>query len=138
MKAVDFRKRVIKMLDKYPVSPTIPITDIQRAKDFYQNILDLKLESESDNDLLFGAGGGTKLYLYKRGPSKADHTLCGFTVDNLEEVVKELAAKGIKFEQYDIPGFIKTDEMGIATMDTEKAAWLKDPDGNILGISQRK
>ncbi len=93
---------------------------------------------ETDNDLSYEAGGGTKIYLYKRGPSKADHTLAGFEVDNVETIVEELTDRGVVFEQYDIPGYLKTNQKGIAEMDTEKAAWFKDPDGNILAVSQSK
>jgi catechol 2,3-dioxygenase-like lactoylglutathione lyase family enzyme len=57
-------------------------------------------------------------------------------VDDLDRVVDELSAKGITFEQYDLPG-LKTDERGIADAGNVKGAWFKDPDGNILNVGQQ-
>ncbi len=126
------------MLNESPVAPTIPVADIDRTIDFYENKLGLKkIEVETGEEaVMFEAGKGTMLYLYKRDPSKADHTLASFNVDDIEKIVDELAAKGVAFEQYDMPNGIKTDERGIAAMGKTKAAWFKDPDGNILGIAQ--
>lgn len=125
------------MLANFSIAPTIPVTDLARAKDFYQNKLGLSLVTEKPAGITFKAGDGSSLHLYKRGPSKADHTLASFTVDDVEKVVDELTAKGIVFEQYDFPG-LKTNEKGIAIVagEGEKAAWIKDPDGNILGIGE--
>ena len=88
-------------------------------------------------DISFTAGGGTELYIYQRGPSKADHTLAAFEVPDIEAAIDEMTQKGIKFEQYDFPG-LKTNEKGIAISEgeEEKGAWFKDPDGNILAISE--
>lgn len=126
------------MLGQYPIAATIPVTDLKRAIDFYVNKLGLKKIDEEKAGVTLEAGEGTKLYLYQRGPSKADHTLAAFSVTNLESVVKELTAQGIVFEKYDFPG-LKTDEAGIARMEGEgeKGAWFKDPDGNIIGIGER-
>lgn len=82
---------------------------------------------------LFEAGRGSQLYLYQRAPTKADHTAATFTVENIEQVVDDLAARGVVFEQYDM-GELKTDARGIATFGPIKSAWFKDTEGNILGI----
>jgi len=74
------------------------------------------------------------LYVYQRSATKADHTVASFKVNDLEAEVKELKAKGVKFEEIAIPG-IKTVN-GIATMGKMKAAWFKDTEGNILSITQ--
>jgi len=84
--------------------------------------------------LVFKAGD-TMMYIYRRDPSKADHTLAGFRVEDIEKTVAVLSQNGIRFEQYDYPN-LKTDEKGIATTPPVKAAWFKDPDGNILGITE--
>lgn len=128
------------MLIDSPVVPTIPVTDIDRAIDFYENKLGLKQNSmqvEKDG-ALFDAGGGTMLYLYERGVSKADHTLASFSVDDVEKIVDELSEKGVVFEQYDMPNGMKTDAKGIARMGNMKSAWFKDPDGNILAVLEVK
>ena len=125
------------MLTNAPIAPTIPVTDLQKAKDFYTQKLGLVLEKEMPAGITFKAGNGTKLYIYKRGPSKADHTLASFLVTDVEAAVDELTQKGIVFEQYDFPG-LKTNKKGIAVMsdEGEMGAWFKDPDGNILAVGQ--
>lgn len=115
--------------------PTIPVTDIQRAVDFYANKLGLKRSGvavEKDS-ALFDAGRGTMLFLYQRPPSQAQHTLASFQVDDLVKTMDELSQNGVIFEHYDMPG-LKTDEKGVANNEGSKACWFKDPDGNILGI----
>lgn len=61
--------------------------------------------------------------------------MAGWTVNDLEAVVDELAAKGVEFERYDEPP-ITTDDKGIAVVGEAKGAWFRDPDGNILGLIQ--
>jgi catechol 2,3-dioxygenase-like lactoylglutathione lyase family enzyme len=127
------------MLSDSAVMPTIPVTDIQRSIDFYTNKLGLKrdaMEVEKDS-ALFDAGKGTMLYLYQRPPSITTHTLASFSVEDLEQTMDELIQKGVAFEHYDMPG-LKTDEKGIAINEATKAAWFKDPDGNIIGIVEVK
>jgi catechol 2,3-dioxygenase-like lactoylglutathione lyase family enzyme len=125
------------MLSDFPVAPTIPVTDLQRAKTFYTEVLGLTVDKENPGGISFNAGGNSKLYIYKRGPSKADHTLASFVVKDVEAEVDALIKKGVVFEQYDFPG-LKTDKKGIAVLadEGEKGAWLKDPDGNILAIGE--
>jgi catechol 2,3-dioxygenase-like lactoylglutathione lyase family enzyme len=125
------------MLRNSPVTATIPVVDLNRAKDFYTNKIGLEIDQESEGDVTLKAGDGTYLYLYKREPSKGDHTLAAFSVPDLEKVVNELISKGITFEQYDTE-YIKTNELGIAEWDEMKVAWFKDSEGNILGIDQKK
>jgi catechol 2,3-dioxygenase-like lactoylglutathione lyase family enzyme len=125
------------MLTDYPVSPTIPVADVEKAKDFYQNTLGLKVSDMSMPDgVLFEAGGGSRLYIYQRTPTMAEHTLASFMVDDVNAVVSDLKNKGVEFEQYDMPNGIKTDENGVAEMGGVKSAWFKDPDGNILAVVQ--
>ena len=122
------------MLTDSPVTPTLPIVDLERARNFYEGVLGLKVNMASDEDVMYDCGGGTTLYLYKRAESRAEHTEAAFKVDDLEKEVKELRGKGVEFEEYDMPG-LKT-ENGIATRNGMKSAWFKDPDGNILSLVQ--
>ncbi len=125
------------MLGSAPVTPTLPSTDLKRSREFYEGKLGLSIDKETEDSISFKAGGGTKLYVYKRPPAPSEHTLAGFSVGDLEATVDELSKKGVKFEKYDMPG-LKTNEKGIATSEGEgvRAAWFKDPDGNILAIDQ--
>ncbi len=125
------------MISTARIIATIPVTEINQSREFYEKVLGLHVVKDTYDGIIFQAGENTKLYLYQRGPSKADHTLASFVVTDIEETVDELYQKGIVFEQYDTSG-IKTNEKGIAEMEGGKVrnAWFKDPDGNILAISQ--
>ena len=125
------------MLTNAKVHPTLPVVDLERAKKFYQEKLGLKVIMEDPSPgALLQAGEGTTVYIYQRAATKADHTVAGFRVKDVEATVKELKSKGVVFEDVDFPG-LKTVE-GIATMTTPagefKGAWFKDTEGNILAV----
>ena len=126
------------MLTNAPVTPTLPATDIERAKKFYMEKLGLKLspkQMHGGDNAMFECGKGSMLFIYQRPPSPAQHTLAHFSVDNLEAEMKDLREKGVVFEEYDFPG-LKTVN-GIATTDDGyKSAWFKDSEGNILALGQ--
>lgn len=110
------------MLGNSPVSAVLPAVDINRAKQFYTNKLGLKIIFSGTGFLMLKAGKGTSLVLYKRKRTKAEHTVAGFEVGNIEKVVASLKKKDVKFEEYDM-GEIKTVD-GIATMGSSKSAWF--------------
>jgi predicted enzyme related to lactoylglutathione lyase len=126
------------MLTNSPVRPTIPVVDLVRAKRFYETTLGLKPAPVNDKSTsgiaMFDCGNGTRIELYQRGPSKADHTVATFEVSDIEDEVNALRGKGVVFEEYDMPE-IKT-QNGIATQGSMKAAWFKDSEGNIICIHQ--
>jgi catechol 2,3-dioxygenase-like lactoylglutathione lyase family enzyme len=123
------------MLANSRVSAVLPVVDLGRARKFYEQKLGLQAVERADG-VMFKCGQGTQLALYQRPtPTKADHTVAGWEVDNIEEVVQALGDRGVVFEQYDLPG-LKTNAQGIAMVGTVKGAWFKDPDGNILGLVQ--
>jgi catechol 2,3-dioxygenase-like lactoylglutathione lyase family enzyme len=126
------------MLTNGKVHPTLPVVNLERAKRFYERTLGLKIVQEDPSPgVLLQAGEGTNLYIYQRAATKADHTVAGFKVKDVEATVKELRAKGVAFEDVDVPG-MKT-VAGVATMTTPdgefKAAWFKDTEGNILSVN---
>jgi catechol 2,3-dioxygenase-like lactoylglutathione lyase family enzyme len=126
------------MLTNAKVHPTLPAVDLERAKKFYEGILGLKVIWEDPGPgAMLQAGDGTTIYIYQRAATKADHTVAGFSVKDVEAAVKELKAKGVVFEDVDFPG-LKTVE-GVATMTTPtgefKGAWFKDTEGNILAVT---
>jgi len=113
--------------------------DIQKARNFYSEILGIEVK-ESDMgpiELHFGNGVHTIIYP-KPNHAPATFTVLNFTVDNIDEAVDSLIEKGITFEQYDEP--IKTDEKGICRSDGKgpNIAWFKDPAGNILSVIEEK
>lgn len=125
------------MLNNSPVFPSIRVSDIKKARKFYEEKLGLVVIYEESGELLLEAGKKSRIYLYEGEKSKATHTLAVFYVDDIYKVIDELNLKGVKFEQYDF-GKIKTDKAGIAKIGKKKGAWIKDPDGNILALSQIK
>lgn len=109
--------------------------DFDRAKEFYKDKLDLKPSFEMEGMAMYDCAGGTKFMLYPStyaGTNQAT-ALC-WDVEDVEKEVSELKAKGVVFEEYDMPG-LKT-ENSIASTGDEKVAWFKDSEGNILCLSQ--
>ena len=124
------------MLKSANVHPTIPVEDLKRARQFYEDKLGLTVVKEDPSPAVtMSAGNGTQIYLYQRGATKADHTVAAFIVDDVEAEVKQLKEKGVMFEDVEFPGAGLKTVNGIATMNGMKAAWFKDTEGNILGIA---
>jgi catechol 2,3-dioxygenase-like lactoylglutathione lyase family enzyme len=120
------------MLGEATVYTTIAVRDVQLSKEFYEDKLGLKEVNEDPSGVLYQSGEG-KLYIYQSptaGSSKA--TSAAWQVDDIEQVASDLQLAGVVFDNYDIPG-AEVDGY-IYTMGPQKAAWFKDPDGNILSI----
>ncbi len=123
------------MLESVPLSPNIVTTDLKRAREFYVETLGLSLTEELPGAMFVDAGG-TPVFVYERDtPAESDATLASWTVKDIRAVVRDLVDKGITFERY--PG-LEQDEDAIASrgMTGPWAAWFKDPDGNVLGLTQ--
>jgi catechol 2,3-dioxygenase-like lactoylglutathione lyase family enzyme len=126
------------MLTNKPLMPILPVLDLDRARQFYEQKLGLRpsVDFFSETGIVYEAGGGTKLELDRRDrPTKAEHTAVTFEVDDIEREVGDLETRGVQFEDYDVPGLQTAHH--IARMDGVMAAWFKDPDGNILCLHQR-
>jgi catechol 2,3-dioxygenase-like lactoylglutathione lyase family enzyme len=124
------------MLGDARIDATIPTTDLDRAREFYAGTLGLPAANRParGRELVFECGGGTRLLVYERPTAgTAEHTLAHFVVEDLDATVRHLRERGVEFEEYDLPE-IRTVE-GIATFDDFRAAWFKDPDGNIIGLN---
>lgn len=122
------------MLANSPIVAILPATDLERARAFYEDKLGLRRISSDPENLMFEAGVGTLLLIYKRDvPTKAEHTVAGFMVEDIEQVVDLLKSVGVTMEHYDLSG-LKTDERGIAESEGEKSAWVTDPEGNIIAV----
>ncbi len=123
-------------LSKYKLTASIAISDMARAREFYEGKLGLSMvEEQPDGSRIYASGGGAALHVYPSPAhaGKATATVATWYVDELEQVVDELSANGVTFEQYDEPP-LKTDEKGIAPTGDGEVAWFKDPDGNIFAI----
>ncbi len=124
------------ILSHAPCSAVLSCTNLQRAHEFYVNKLGLTVTEKHDGAIRLQAGSGTTIMLYQRDqPPKAENTVAGFKVPDVPDAVKQLRAKGIVFEEYDLPGLKTVD--GIAREGDMEVAWFKDPDGNILAVGRR-
>ena len=122
------------MLTKFDYHGTIPAIDIERAKQFYQEKLGLTPAEVTPGGLVYKFQNSWFLLYPTQFAGTAQHTLGGWTVENIEAEVAELKARGLMFEEYDTPQ-LKTVN-GVAMVGTSKAAWFKDSEGNILGLIQ--
>ncbi len=109
-------------------------TDPERAKKFYAGVLGLRLVSEDGFALVFDANGVMLRVTTVREIAPAQYTILGWEVSDIAARVRELEKAGVKFERYSFPG---QDDLGIWTAPGgARVAWFKDPDGNILSISE--
>jgi len=114
--------------------PTIPVTDLDRAKEFYGETLGLEFLWENPASIRFRCGDASEISVFKRPPVAADHTLAHFEVADIEAAVRDLEAKGVEFIDYDEGPLATTGH--IAQLGPARGAWFHDPDGNTLGIRQ--
>jgi catechol 2,3-dioxygenase-like lactoylglutathione lyase family enzyme len=125
------------------VATRIPAQDLDRARKFYADKLGLEPDEERPGGLLYRHPGGEFAVFASAGGSPGTFTQMGWEVDDLEATVAELKARGVVFEEYDVPGLKTID--GIAEISGnypskggkgEHAAWFRDSEGNMLGIGQ--
>lgn len=124
-------------LSNYRVGAAIAVTDMDRAREFYEGKLAFRAAGDDpDGGRTYECAEQTTVHVFPSPlANPAGVTVAGWTVDDLERLVDELIANGVAFEHYDDPA-IATDEKGIATFGESKGAWLKDPDGNVLALVQ--
>src|ERR1051325_2927685 len=115
------------------------VNDLNRAKQFYSEILGLELEEQPEGLELHIAGGGRIFAYPKPDHEPATFTVLNFLVPDIEQAVAELKRRGVPFESYDTPD-LKTDANGIARPDggPAAAAWFKDPAGNIFAVMEER
>jgi catechol 2,3-dioxygenase-like lactoylglutathione lyase family enzyme len=115
----------------------VPVSDVEAAIRFYGETLGLELQERRDDlpenrEAEFRAGQGTLLVYESVGAGKSRHTVAGFRVDDVDATVAALRERDVEFEDYDLPE-LKT-EGGVAAVGDVRAAWCRDPDGNLLAI----
>ena len=119
------------------VEVLLAVSDLDRAKRFYGHQLGLVAGEEEQEGVRYPCANGTRIFVYlspeHAGQSPA--TLAGWLVDDLDETMDDLMSRGVRFEQYDQPG-IKTDERGVFDAGRFRAAWVKDPDGNTMALTE--
>jgi len=122
------------MLGSTNIVAFVPITDSNKSRAFYEGVLGLRFVKDDGFALVLEANGITIRAAKMKEVNPAQFTILGWQVSEIESVVRALGGKGVQFEIF---GFFKQDELGIWTAPTgDKVAWFKDPDGNILSVSQ--
>ena len=119
------------------VGTLMAVSDLDEARRFYEDQLGLVAGEQEEDAVRYFCAEGTSIFVYLQpqnaGASSA--TLAGWTVDDLDQAMDELSSRGVHFEQYDQPG-ITTDSRGVFDGGDFRAAWIKDPDGNTMAITQ--
>lgn len=119
------------------VGATIAVADMDRARAFYEGMLGLTPGTMDEaGGVVYECGGGSEVLVYASDHAgTTEATVATWEVDDLEQVVDELAAKGVEFERYGEP--LQTDERGIhADQEMGKVAWFRDPDGNTIAVGE--
>ncbi|MDQ3857816.1 MAG: VOC family protein [Actinomycetota bacterium] len=127
------------MLDSAHIAAIVPVSDIETAIESSEGKLGLRLDRRrdalpQDREAEFSAGSGSVLLYESVGAGKSRHTIAGFRVGDLDSVVAALRERGVVLEEYDLPDG-KT-EGGIAAVGEARAAWCKDPEGNLLAAGR--
>ena len=123
------------MLRGRQMHPTIPASDLSRARAWYAEKLGLTADQEEADALLYRNGDDRLFLLFSsNNAGSARHQLAAWVVEDLEVEVEELRARGVRFEQYDQPGLRTVN--GIAVTPVGKAAWFKDSEGNVLTLTE--
>ena len=116
------------------------VPDLAEAKTFYGETLGLEVEELAEG-LSLHLAGGTQVFLYPSDTYTAPkHTVLNFSVDDIDEAIDGLTERGVRMEQYDLPG-MKTDERGILRSGSGEPgpaaiAWFKDPADHVLAVMQ--
>jgi catechol 2,3-dioxygenase-like lactoylglutathione lyase family enzyme len=118
------------------VLATIAVKDLDEAKEFYGQKLGLAQVDENPGGVTYESGGGF-LFVYQSGTAGTSQATCAsWQVEDVDEAVQELKAEGITFEHYE--GMPVDWEGDVAIMENERAAWFKDPSGNILNVASHR
>jgi catechol 2,3-dioxygenase-like lactoylglutathione lyase family enzyme len=125
------------------VATRLPAQDLARARAFYAEKLGLEPVEERPGGLLYRCAAGEFAIFESAGAPSGEHTQMAWEVDDIDGVVGELRARGVVFEEYDLPGLTTVD--GIARVEGnypskggvgERAAWFRDSEGNLHGVGQ--
>jgi catechol 2,3-dioxygenase-like lactoylglutathione lyase family enzyme len=121
------------MLGTTDIVAFVPTKDASKARSFYEGVLGLRFVKDDGFAMVLDANGIT-IRVAKAEFTPAPFTILGWQVIEIEKVVESLTANGVHFERF---GFFEQDALGIWTAPTgDKVAWFKDPDGNVLSVSQ--
>ena|SRR5579862_2648994 len=121
------------MLNAFPINGFVRVTDPARARRFYEQVLGLAFEYENPYVSAFRSGTISIVAQHVKEFTPAASTVLGWEVKEIRSVVSFLGNRGVVFERF--PG-MEQDDLGIWKSPAGKVAWFKDPDGNLLSVSE--
>src|SRR5688572_6684828 len=121
------------MLGSKDAAATLAVTDLDRARNFYENTLGLAVIMDIDGAVLYRSGSSAVLVYPSEYAGTNKATAASWAVgDDFDAIVEDLRSKGVTFEHYDLPE--TTREGDVHRLGDSRAVWFKDPDGNILSL----
>jgi catechol 2,3-dioxygenase-like lactoylglutathione lyase family enzyme len=130
------------MLNESDVATRIPARDLDRARKFYSDKLGMEPIEQRPGGLRYRSGNSFFVLFESSGEASGSHTQMGWEVDDIEATVAVLKARGVVFEEYDLPGLKTVNGIAIIAGNYpskgvgERGSWFKDSEGNLLGIGQ--
>jgi catechol 2,3-dioxygenase-like lactoylglutathione lyase family enzyme len=123
------------MLNQQQVFATLPASDIDRARSFYEDTLGFQADNETAEGVSYRAGDGNGFLVFpSSGKPSGSHTQLTFRVDDLEREMRELKERGVRFEAVDMEGY--DPETSIVRMGTFRGAWFRDSEGNLIAVGE--
>jgi catechol 2,3-dioxygenase-like lactoylglutathione lyase family enzyme len=123
------------MLSDAGVLTTLPVSDLERAKRFYREMLGLRPLQELPQGLLYECADGGRFLLFPTGARPpSEHTQMSFVVTDIEGEIEDLKSDGVSFEEYDLQDL--TTVWSIAYTRSAESAWFRDSEGNLIGLTQ--
>lgn len=118
------------MIDTVMVVTTVAVTDLDVAREFFENRLGLKLLDAAPFALRFEVAGSQ--ISVRRGQPNVGQTVAHFEVTDLDAVMSDLRGRGVTFEEYETPKTVNS----VAQIGPARGAWFKDPAGNVFGLRE--
>jgi catechol 2,3-dioxygenase-like lactoylglutathione lyase family enzyme len=112
----------------------LPVADLERARKFYRDVLGIKEQLVTEGGVMYRSGG-SQFFVFPSRFRASGHTQMSWVVADIKEEVATLTTKGIEFEEFDLPGIKSVDGI-VQSGPNVWTAWFKDPDGNLLGLTQ--
>ena len=122
------------MLTNCDTYTTIPVSDLERAKQFYGTTLGIAAVMVTEGGVMYRSGG-TRFFVYPSAYKASGHTQMSWVVGDIKAEVAALKSKGIELVEFDVPG-VKTVDGISQSGPAVWTAYFRDPDGNLLGLTQ--
>ena len=122
------------MLNDGDTYATIPTSDMARARKFFGETLGLTIARDTEGGVMYRSGSSL-FFVYPSQYKAGGHTQMSWFVKDIKAEVADLKAKGVEFLEYSVPGLVMKDGI-MQSGPGVQTAWFKDPDGNLLGLTQ--